>query len=303
MVIQNKVLRFIWENREDVSPIARRALLTGVLGAAGFLLRIAGAPAGSNHFRFAILGDRTGEAQAGVYERVWRELDLFHPDFVINSGDTIQGGDDSTAEKEWQEVRKTWRKYPYPLFLVPGNHDIWSAASEKLFTDYAGHPPFYSFDWQQAHFTVLDNSRTERLGDAQLKFLEQDLERHREQSPKFVFFHQPLLWLIPLKFRSDFGFDQLMRKYRVSMVVGGHTHQFDRLEKDGIVYLCAGSSGAHLRGHGRGEGFAQGWFYLHILATVTGSKVQLTVKEIDPPFGKGRRFDASEWGDHGLTAK
>src|SRR5690349_7636315 len=80
-----------------------------------------------NDFRFSILGDRTGDADQRVYERVWRELDSLHPDFVINVGDTIQGGNDATAEAEWQALRPLWNRYRYPQYFTPGNHDIWSA--------------------------------------------------------------------------------------------------------------------------------------------------------------------------------
>jgi Icc protein len=248
-------------------------------------------PAPANHFRFSIIGDRTGEAQPGVYERVWREVDQLHPDFVINVGDVIQGGNDATAGQEWQTVREVWRHYSYPLYFTPGNHDIWSEESEKLYEKYTGRPPFYSFNYRGAHFTILDNSRTENLSEGQMKFLERDLDENRARNPKFVFFHRPTVWLIPLKFRSEFALHRLLRKYQVTMVVSGHTHQFARLEKDGIVYLTVGSSGGHLRG----TGFAQGWFFQHVLAEVNGAKVDLTVKEIDGPLGKGRVFKAEDW--------
>src|SRR5260370_15196520 len=201
----------------------RASAIVAVLLACGAGLR----PAPSsqvNTFRFAILGDRTGEAQPGVYERVWREVDRSHPAFVINAGDVIQGGDDATAEHEWRQVRAVWQRYRYSLFFTPGNHDIWSQASEKLYEKYTGRPPFYSFNYQDAHFTVLDNSRTENLGADQMKFLEQDLERSRERAPKFVFFHRPALRLIPLKFDSgEFPLHQIARKYHVAGRGSGHT--------------------------------------------------------------------------------
>src|SRR5436305_8166871 len=115
-------------------------------------------------FRFIGLGDRTGENQPGVYEDVWREAAHTNPAFVIGVGDSIEGLNDANAEAEWQRFNEAvapWRRLP--LYLAPGNHDIWSAASEKLFQKYAGHPPHYSFDYAQAHFTILDNSRTDEL--------------------------------------------------------------------------------------------------------------------------------------------
>jgi predicted phosphodiesterase len=237
-----------------------------------------------NNFRFCILGDRTGDAQPGVYERVWHALDSLHPDFVINVGDTIQGGNDATAEAEWDALRPLWERYKYPQYFTPGNHDIWSTASRKVYEKETGRPAHYGFDYQDAHFTVLDNSQTEDLSDGEMEFLARDLEAHKDRDPKFVLFHKPF-WLIPVEFQSSqFPFHQLARKYGVRYVISGHGHQFVHLVEDGIVYLEAGSSGGKLKG----EGFEQGWFFGHILARVMGAKVEMTVEEIDGPLGKGR---------------
>ncbi|MDE0167727.1 MAG: hypothetical protein OXL36_21710 [Bryobacterales bacterium] len=45
----------------------------------------------------------------------------------------------------------------------------------------------------------------------------------------------------------------------------------------------------------RGEGFPDGIFYHWVWAHVKGSKVFLTVKEIDGPMGQGRMFKAEDW--------
>ena len=62
----------------------------------------------ANDFHFSIVGDRTGAASPGIYERVWREVDALNPAFVINTGDTIEGGDDARAEQEWLALRPLW---------------------------------------------------------------------------------------------------------------------------------------------------------------------------------------------------
>src|SRR5690349_8711007 len=104
-------------------------------------------------FRFAVLGDRTGEARAGVYEQVWEEIAAEHPAFVVTVGDVIEGLHDAALETQWREVERIHRGYrQIPLHLTPGNHDIWSAASERAFREHAGRAPHYSFDYAQAHF-------------------------------------------------------------------------------------------------------------------------------------------------------
>ena len=138
------------------------------------ILLLAAAAQEPDSFRFVVLGDRTGEAQPGVYERVWKDAAAEGPAFVVSVGDTIQGLNDETADAEWQQAEKilsSWKRFP--LYLAPGNHDIWSALSEKLFRKYSGHAPHYSFDYRQAHFTVLDNSRSDQLSAAELTFLEE----------------------------------------------------------------------------------------------------------------------------------
>ena len=262
--------------------------------------RCFGQPAGGrpvSNFRFAILGDRTGDVDPAVYVQVWEEIDRDRPDFVINVGDSIQGGSDSTAESEWRELRRLWDRHPYPLYFTPGNHDIWSEASRRIYVKETGHAPPYSFNHQNTHFTILDNSDGLNLSERQMQFLERDLEENKDRRPKFVFFHEPL-WLIPLKFQSgDFPFHRLAKKYGVDFVVSGHGHQFVSMARDGVAYLEIGSSGGRLKG----QGFDKGWFYQHGVATVKGSRADVTIQEIGPPFGQGRSFHP-DWSGQGAAS-
>jgi len=251
----------------------KRSIRWMLLGGA-VLAALIGGP--GDDFRFCILGDRTGDAQPGIYERVWRDVGSEHPDFVINVGDTIQGGNDSTAEAEWRALRPLWDRYKYPLYFTPGNHDIWSPVSRKIYETATGRPAYYGFDYRQAHFTVLDNSQTEDLSEQQMEFLARDLEKHKDRDPKFVFFHKPF-WLVPVKFRSSqFPFHQLAKKYGVRSVFSGHGHQYVRASVDGIDYWEVCSSGGKLKGVGE----EQGWFYGHVFVRVSGSKVEMEVKKL-----------------------
>ena len=128
----------------------------------------------STDFRFAILGDRTGEAQPGVYEEALREANISHPDFIINVGDSIEGGNDGSVDMEWQQFFKSTAPLsPGRMFFTPGNHDVWSAVSAKAYQQYTKHALHYSFDFKQAHFTVLDDSRSDQLSPDEIAYLAQ----------------------------------------------------------------------------------------------------------------------------------
>ena len=254
-----------------------------------------------NDFHFSILGDRTGGATPEIYGRVWREIDLLHPDFVINVGDTIECGRDADAPAEWTELRPLWARYRhYPHYFTPGNHDVWSQVSERIYEQETGRKTYYSFDYQDAHFTVLDNSRTSDLSPEQLAFLEKDLEANKARRPKFVFFHKPYWISLLLLGNTDFPLHRLALKYGVEHVISGHGHVFVRIVRDGIAYMEVGSSGGTMRAAlERGHGFKEGRFYHHVWGRVKGGKVSFTVKEIDGAKGAGRLFRAEDWDEKG----
>jgi hypothetical protein len=275
------------------------ALLVPLLFGGLIALRAVTEP--KNDFRFSIIGDRTGGAQPQIFGRVWREVDLMHPDFIINVGDTIQGGIDELAEDEWRDLRPIWQRYShYPLYFTPGNHDVFSDTSRKIYERETRRPSFYSFDYQDAHFTVLDNSRTTDLAQDQLEFLAKDLEANKAKRPKFIFFHKPYWIALLMTGNREFPLHQIARKYAVEHIISGHGHQFVRIVRDGIAYMEVGSSGGTMEtALKRGHGFKEGRFYHHVWGRVKGSKVDLTVKEIDGAKGAGRMFRAEDWDETG----
>jgi predicted phosphodiesterase len=264
------------------------------------LLAVGAAAPAPDSFRFAILGDRTGEAQKGVYEQVWREVAAESPAFVVSVGDTIQGMSDRTAEAEWHEAGRIFQLFRrYPLYLAPGNHDIWSPASERLFQQYAAHPPHYSFDYGRAHFTILDNSRSEELPAQELVFLEADLKAHAGQPVKMIVMHRPS-WIVDVALRNpNFALHQLARRYGVQYVVSGHVHQLLRLELEGVTYVSMASSGGQLR---LSRLYQDGWFFGHALVEVHAKGIDFQMKEAGPPRGQGRMTKLTDWGMAGLTS-
>lgn len=256
------------------------------------------AKAATGGFRFAIIGDRTGTAAPQIYSRVWRDVRMFGPDMAVSIGDTIQGMNDRTARAEWREMDTLWARYrAFPTLFVPGNHDIWSPESKRLFEIEAGHPVSHTFVREGALFVILDNSLTDELVPAQLEYCEAALKRYKDLRPKFVFLHRPS-WLLYARLGNRaFDLHTLATKYGVDYVISGHVHQLMNMELDGVHYLMIGSSGGSIeRGLKIGQGFKEGWFYHWIWAQVHENKVEMTVKEVTGPQ---RVFRLSDWGPAG----
>jgi predicted phosphohydrolase len=268
----------------------RAALRVLVLGVA------AAALSGAQTLRFALIGDRTGEHVEGVYEQVWKQVAALKPAFVLSVGDTIEGLEDAAAETQWQQVMHMLPALP--LYLAPGNHDVWSAASEQLYRRYSKHDLHYGFDSGPVHVTVLDNSRSDEFSAAEVAFLEEDLKAHRAQPVKVVVSHRPSWLLNAMLGNTDFPLHQIAKKYGVQYVVAGHVHEMVRAAVEGVEYVSMASAGGHLRASGKYE---DGWWFGFALIEVTDGRVKFELRELGEPYGKGRVTTLADWGKAGLN--
>jgi hypothetical protein len=270
--------------------------LAVALAALAFAAWLAVYAAPADSFHFVLLGDRTGEVQPGIYERVWKELAASQPAFVLSTGDTIQGLNDATAEVEWREARRILEPYRrIPLYLTPGNHDIWSTTSESLFRRYAEHPPHYSFDFGGAHFTILDNSRSDAWPAGELAWLESDLRERPPEQLKFVVSHRPS-WLLDAALgNTSAPLHVMAKRYGVCCVIAGHVHQLIHADLDGVTYLSLPSAGGHLRLSGKYE---DGWFFGWTGVEVRGKAVQFQIHALDRAT-----TPLSDWGRAGLLVR
>lgn len=107
--------------------------------------------------RFAVIGDRTGLARPGVFERGIRQAANLAPDFVINVGDLIEGytSDEAVLDADWKEMHDAIDAADIPFFFVAGNHDLGNEVMLKKWRQLQGNP-YYAFRWKGALFLILD---------------------------------------------------------------------------------------------------------------------------------------------------
>jgi hypothetical protein len=252
-------------------------------------------PAATDHFTFLVLGDSrpgdriTAQPSTGA-RKVAALVATEHFSLALHTGDMVaEGGVCSGELSGWEQYLRAYFGLlgatlgRAPFYAVPGNHEFvgGSCGYETYTAVFAlprNAPPgdqekYYSFDWGNAHFTVLDSYADLAAGGAQYAWLERDLES-TAQRWKFVFFHNPVyssgehgpsleeqvIWV------------PLFEKYRVDVVFAGHDHIYERtcpilrgacttVEEGGVVYLITGGAGAPL------YDTTGGWFSL-VRATV-----------------------------------
>jgi hypothetical protein len=245
-------------------------------------------PEPKEEFRFVIVGDRTGGAQWGLMPQTFREINQLDPDFVISVGDIIDGGgsDPQTIHGIWDDFdRNEMPVLKVPFVYTPGNHDIWSALSKKVYEQRYG-PSFKSFNYRGLHFITLntqDYVARERqesggadfrfrgrgpatLGEEQLQWLKEDIERNRHARRILIFMHQPIWSVLEPVY-------PLLEGLKVN-VFAGHYHKYSYTEIRGIPHIICSATAAYMPEEGME---AYGRFRSYLLATVRDDDLKLAL--------------------------
>jgi len=266
----------------------RRALTATLLAALVLAVATAAVAAQSAPlFRFAILSDRTGGHIPGIYPRVIEEINLLNPDFVVTVGDHIEGyGEDyERSDAEWDSLMIMIGELEAPVYMLPGNHDIWDDHSEQTWRERTGREPYYSFDHGNAHFILLDNSRFDVAADfppEQMEWLVDDLTRHQEAEHTFVFFHKPL-WAQTIVLGQPDALHEVFVEHGVDAVFNGHLHHYFTAEYDGVEYTVLGSSGGGMY-RASEQPVTRGEFFQFAWVTVTERDHELAVVHLGSVF-------------------
>ena len=120
-------------------------------------------------------------------------LDETQPAFVMISGDLVNDGDD---QEEWDAFFAAGGEILERLKLYPamGNHD--NTELFKTIFDLPENGPegkeraFYSFDYGDAHFTVMDSNIMGAANQEDIQWLKKDLSE-TDKKYKIVMFHHP----------------------------------------------------------------------------------------------------------------
>lgn len=114
-------------------------------------------PDAGTEFQFAVIGDNTGGAYPGVFDKAMTKLNLVQPEFVLSVGDLIEGYSNNREAliAEWEGIDASVGKLDMPFFYVVGNHDIGDAASVDVWRERLGRT-YYHFVYKDVLFLCMD---------------------------------------------------------------------------------------------------------------------------------------------------
>ena len=272
--------------------------------------------ASSTSFRFAALGDSgTGtQNQIDVAERLLQ----VQPDLAVHTGDIIYNTSTYTHfEERYFQIYGEFIKSVW-FAPSPGNHDT-DYNSGQSYVDVFINPEngasdpieremYYSFDYANAHFSVVTPEVTFSSSSDQYQWLENDLA-NTNKFWKFVVFHEPPYYTDSsqnFRKKGASALVPLFQQQEVDIVLSGDVHLYERfkllkdeqlatIEEGGILYVVTGGGGVGLNQSGTSPwnpliGEKARLFHLTMF-DVNDCKVELSAVE---KTSSGDSFDSSD---------
>jgi 3',5'-cyclic AMP phosphodiesterase CpdA len=210
------------------------------------------APAPGTPFQFVVYGDT--RTRDDVHRKVVEAIDKYaSPDFIVQTGDMVADGSDSSLWPAFFSIEQPLlRKTAY--FPSLGNHE----RNDSYFYQLFGDRPYYSFNWGNAHFSVLDSdlpnvapsaSARDTFWGEETHWLEEDLQRAQNSEFRFVVAHHPPMTAVSRRQGDNPHMTALLpmfEKFKVTAGLFGHDHNYQHYLKNGVHYFISGGGGAPL---------------------------------------------------------
>jgi hypothetical protein len=202
-----------------------------------------------NHARFIAWGDsRHNRPERRAIMNTVNSLDF---DFSVFDGDFVDSGLDGRQWLDWFDDFSPLLSHK-PFMSVLGNHESNSSHFYNYFS-YPGKEEYYSFNYGPIHFICL-HSCVPYYGvtfDEQINWLLNDLETYKDYDWKIVVQHRPAYSSSERNHEGDYDDIQTLlvpiyEEHNITMVISGHDHWYERLQKNNITYVVAGAAGAPL---------------------------------------------------------
>ncbi|MFY0235610.1 metallophosphoesterase family protein [Legionella pneumophila] len=213
---------------------------------------------------FAVIGDYGANSAAEA--KVASVLKSKNPQFILTLGDN------NYTQGCWKTIDKNVGKYYHEFignyqgkygkgsdinrfFPTLGNHD-WLARKTCLYQGtlpyfsyftLPGNQSYYDFVRGPIHFFALDSDSHEpdgsKEGSKQYQWLTEQVQQSKAPFKIVYFHHAPLS---SGKHGSNTRMQWNFASMGIDVVMSGHDHHYERIERNGIVYFVNGVGGAEL---------------------------------------------------------
>ena len=218
-----------------------------------------------------------------TFDRLAAELRKADLAFLVLLGDLARDPEPEEHSFLRYKMHKTWR-FPFPVFLLPGNHDVdpRSYSIERFERVYG--PVRFSLVRGPLRFIFLDILPKRQSNEEALLFLENELRRAKKEKQRcFVFGHgSPHVskHVGGRKFAGEDRLVELLLKYQAEYYIGGDFHGYCRTKKGSTVFISTGGGGANLA-YKNGFGFHHA-FLLRIGSDKVVEQLCVVPKKVSP---------------------
>lgn len=248
-------------------------------------------------FTFAAIGDfgggSTGEAQNAtgmasdssqfiqtVGDNIYNTSGLPDPNFATTYSDF-----DSRFYKPFAAAVRSRSFNP-----ADGNGEYYGGGAFWQNFDLPNNQRWYSYDWGDAHFVVLDSEQAFDSTSAQFSWLQSDLNAHQSAAWRIVTIHRPSYSSSASCSSCRTILAPLFETEHVNLVLAGHSHNYERTfalvngvpTTGGVTYIVTGAGGNGFNTFSTTQpswsAFREDSYYEHLEITV--SPTQLTVNAV-----------------------
>ena len=249
-------------------------------------------------FKFVVYGDT--QANPDIHQKIAEKILQINPDLILHTGDLVSNG---KKIHQWSDLffdplDKVIDHIP--IFTCLGNHEK-NAQNYFDFFSLPNNESWYSFNYSNCHFIVLDTNKNYGKNSQQYKWLKNDLLKTNADSAKgenvkwkFAFFHHPpyTSGQHPSNPKVRALLTPLFREHGVDIVFSGHNHLYERSypinsafrqNDSAVTYVVSGGGGGNLYDFSPNNIWTASIYKVHnfCVVNVDGDRLEFKALDID----------------------